>query len=254
MKAIIFEDEQLATERIQMLLRQLDQPVDVVASFDSVEDSISWLDRNNLPDLIISDIHLADGSAFDIFEHAKIPTPVIFVTAHDQYALDAFKVFSIDHLLKPVTANALAHAIDKLTLFHTCSQQRPIDYFQIARLFKPKTADYKMRFTGRIGQRLFFIDTREIAFFTADNKLVYLTAMDNAKYLVDHTMEELEQRLDPSMFFRINRGMIVHIAAIKQVKPYINNRLNIILRDGCKNTDTIVSRERVSQFRKWADG
>jgi DNA-binding LytR/AlgR family response regulator len=252
MNTIIIEDEALAAERLQLLLRQQDAAIRVLKVMDSVEEATQWLQQHPPPDFILLDIHLSDGYGFDIFKHVTVTAPVIFTTAYDQYALDAFKVLSIDYLLKPVTAESLAQSLQKLKTL----KQLPsdvMDYRQLAQYLGQQTAAHKTRFLGKVGQKLFFIDSSDIAFFLADNKIVYLYSLEGNRYIVEHKLENLEQVLNPKEFFRVNRSMIVKAAAIDQVKPYLNSRLKIILKPPVQQEEVIVSRERVSDFKVWAD-
>jgi DNA-binding LytR/AlgR family response regulator len=253
MNTIIIEDEQLAAERLQLLLHQYDSNIHVLNVMDSVEEATAWLNKNQPPDFILLDIHLSDGFGFDILKNTLVSSPVIFTTAYDQYALDAFKVLSIDYLLKPVTAELLAQAIQKLkTLKQTGTANTTIDYQQLAQLMT-QPSSYKTRFLGKVGQKFFFIDVANIAYFSADNKIVYLYGSDGNRYIVDHKLENLEQLLDPRKFFRVNRSIIVNVKAIDQVKPYLNSRLKIQLKTGILQEEVIVSRERVTDFKIWAD-
>jgi len=254
MTTLIIEDEKIAAARLQLLLQQCAPGCTVQAVMDSVEESVYWLKNNTAPDFILLDIHLADGSAFDIFRQADATAPVIFTTAYDQYAIDAFKVLSIDYLLKPVTAEALLAAIRKLTLLRQSSLPALPDYAQLLQLLQqPPRQQYKTRFVGKVGQKLFFIAAADIAYFCADNKVVYLYAADDNHYIIEHTLEDLESLLDPSQFFRINRSIIVQAGAIDQVRPYINSRLKILFKCGRRPIEAIVSRERVNDFKTWAN-
>jgi DNA-binding LytR/AlgR family response regulator len=252
MNTIIIEDEPLAAERLQLLLHQYDDSIRVLKVMDSVEEATNWLKNNAAPDFMLLDIHLSDGYGFDIFKNTEVVSPVIFTTAYDQYALDAFKVLSVDYLLKPVTADLLAQALQKLKTLKS-STSVPIDYQQLVQYMGQSASAYKSRFLGKVGQKLFFIDSSDIAYFLADNKIVYLYSLDGNRYIVEHKLENLEQVLNPKEFFRVNRSMIVKAAAIDQVKPYLNSRLKIILKPGIQQDEVIVSRERVSDFKVWAD-
>ena len=253
MRMVIIEDEPLAVERLQFLLQQYDPHSSVDASLESIDEAVKWLSENPHPDLILSDIQLSDGSAFEIFKKIRISSPIIFTTAYDKYALDAFKLLSIDYLLKPFTLEALTNAMHKLKMLQSRPAQPAINYEDVIKLLQAKAPTYKTRFTGKIGNRLFFIETTNIAVFYSDNKIVHMVAMDNAHYIAEHTLEHLEGLLDTSSFFRINRSMIVNINAIRQVKPYDNNRLHVVLKNNIKPEEAIVSRERVVDFRRWAD-
>ena len=253
MKSLIIEDEILAAERLRLILKQYDPTITVTAMIDSVEDSVKWLSEHPAPDFILMDIQLADGSAFEIFKQLKISVPIIFTTAFDQYALEAFKVLSIDYLLKPVTIQALTHAMDKLKLLYQGGGVRPVlDYDKIIQSLTNQTL-YKSRFMGKSGSKFIFIETKEVSFFEADNKVVYLIKMDGSRFLIDHTLEELEAMLDPQFFFRINRSVIIHVISITQVKPFLNSRLKALLKNGVKLEEVIISRERVNEFKNWAD-
>ena len=254
MTTLIIEDEKIAAGRLQLLLQQCAPGCTVQAVMDSVEETVYWLKSRPAPDFILLDIHLADGSAFDIFRQVDTIAPVIFTTAYDQYAIDAFKVLSIDYLLKPVTAEALRAAIGKLTLLRHSSLPGLTDYAKLLHLLQQQSRQqYKTRFVGKVGQKLFFIAAADTTYFTADNKVVYLYAADGNHYVVEHTLEELETLLDPKQFFRINRSFIVQAGAIDQVRPYINSRLKIIFKSGQQTTEAIVSRERVNDFKTWAN-
>jgi len=251
MKTIIIEDEQLAAERVKMLLRQIDDGIDVLIVLDSIEESVKWLQNNAAPDFLILDIHLSDGSAFNIFQQVQIDIPVIFITAYDQYAINAFKVLSVDYLLKPVTREALSFSINKLKKMRTYDKP-VIDYKQLAGYINTEPAAYKTKFLCKIGKKSFFIFSKDISFFYADDKIIYLVCGDGTKYITDHNVEELQELLDPQMFFRANRSVIVSAAFIVMVKPYINHRLKIYMKTGSTPEEIIVSRERVADFKKWA--
>jgi len=227
MKAIIFEDELLAIERLHMLLSQLDQPVEVIASFESVEDGISWLDKNNLPDLIISDIHLADGSAFDIFAHAKIPTPVIFVTAHDQYALDAFKFFSIDYLLKPVDEEELKSAVQKVIR----RSQKPIaEQLEILmqKINQPSTPVRKIAMPTMEGFQMIMIDS--IISCEADSNYTTLHLKGNKKIVVCRNLKDIEEMLEDHSFTRVHR---CHVVNLNEVEKFVKGEGGyLIMSDG----------------------
>jgi len=253
MKLVIIEDEPLAADRLQFLLKQYNPNVQVAATLESIEEAVKWFSHNPKPDLIFSDIQLSDGSAFEIFKRVKISSPVIFTTAFDKYALEAFKVLSIDYLLKPFTLSALTNAMDKLKSLQSQPENVLINKDDVIKLLQQKTRTYKTRFTGKIGNKLFFIETTNIALFYSENKIVYMLTMDNSRYIAENTLESLEDLLEPASFFRINRSMIINIKTISQVKPYDNNRLLIVMKNNIKPEEAIVSRERVTDFRKWAD-
>lgn len=248
MRVIIVEDERPARERLQTLLAEYDASIEVVACLESVEETVQYLRQHAHPDLLLLDIHLSDGHSFEIFKQVSYQKPVIFTTAYDQYALDAFKMFSIDYILKPVSLEMLAAALNKLKSLAVSFSA--VDFNRLAPAWQQSR--YKKRFLGKVGQRLFFIDTDAVAYFQADNKIVHLVDREGNRYLVEHTMEKLEEQLDPSCFFRLNRKFIVHIDAIQQVKPYFNSRLKLAVKGGHLSDEMVISRERVAGFKEWA--
>jgi DNA-binding LytR/AlgR family response regulator len=253
MKILIIEDETLAADRLEWMIRQYEPKTEVLGRLESVEEAIRWFRTQPTVDLIFMDIHLADGACFSIFEQSDPGAPIIFTTAYDQYALDAFKVMSVDYLLKPVTAEDLASAIKKWEQFRKPTMIAPEFIRQLTAQAPGQV--YKQRFLGKVGQKTFFIATDDIKCFVAENKIVYLLGGDGFKYVVEYTLEQLEQLLDPARFFRINRSVIVHVEAIEQVKPYLNSRLKLKLKQPTlQEEDLVISRERVPQFRQWAEG
>jgi two-component system, LytTR family, response regulator LytT len=253
MNVLIIEDEILASERLQLLIKNYDASIDIVGSIESVEEAVEWFKTKKAPDLLFVDIQLADGHSFEIFKKVNIQSPIIFTTAYDQYALDAFQLLSIDYVLKPVTAEALANAFAKyksLTKIPVAEN----NYADVLQYVKDNfTSKYKTRFLGKVGQRTYFIQVQDVAFFTADNKVVHLVARDGKKYLKSATIEKLELMLDPKIFFRVNRKIIIHIDAIEQVKPYDNNRLLVIVKGISNTEEIIISREKVADFKVWAN-
>lgn len=251
MDVLIIEDELLAAERLQMLIKNYDPSINVVACLESIEESVQWFSTRPAPDLVFADIHLSDGHCFEIFRKINFQKPVIFTTAFDNYALDAFQLFSIDYILKPVTAEALASAINK---YRYITNMAVTNYSLLSDQVKENfTSRYKNRFLAKVGQRSFFIKAADVAYFMADNKIVYLVDNDGNRFIINYTMEKLEPLLDPHDFFRLNRKVIVHSNAIDQVKPYFNNRLKIMLKNVKTDEDLVISRERVTAFKNWAD-
>jgi two-component system, LytTR family, response regulator LytT len=252
MNILIIEDEILASERIQMLIKSYDPSINIVGSLDSIEEAVHWLTTKAHPDLLLVDIQLADGQSFEIFKKVQTNTPIIFTTAYDQYALDAFQLFSIDYILKPITAEALSTALQKYKTI--TNSQSPTDFGGILQQVKDNfSAKYKNRFLAKVGQRIFFIGVDEVAYFAADNKIVHLTTRDGNRFLINTTIEKLEQIIDPQYFFRVNRKIIVHVDAIEQAKPYENNRLKLVLKEITTPEEIIISREKVVDFKNWAD-
>lgn len=253
MTTIIIEDEKPAARLLQRKLEKLNIGVGVM--LHSVEESIEWFSKNGHPDLIFLDIQLSDGLSFEIFEKVKIKSAVIFTTAYDEYALRAFKLNSIDYLLKPIDEDDLKIAVAKfkslLPKEEIQSQSLGIDFEQIKKmLINPFEKNYKKRFTVKIGQHLKVISIDEIECFFSENKGTYIHTFDKRDYLIECTLELLEKELDPANFFRINRKFIVPLKAIKEIVVYSNSRLKVIL-PSFSEEDVIVSREKVSDFKTW---
>jgi DNA-binding LytR/AlgR family response regulator len=252
MDIIIIEDEQLAAERLQTLIKNYDEHIKILACLESIEDAVNWLQTKPHPDILFVDIHVSDGHSFEIFKKVHCNKPIIFTTAYDNYAIEAFQLFSIDYILKPVTAQALATAINK---YKNITSTKPLLNYnllnsQVAENFSTK---YKNRFLAKVGQRSFFIQANEVAFFCADNKIVYLIDLDGNRFVINFTLEKIEPLLNPQDFFRINRRIIVHVKAITQIKPYFNSRLKLTLKGSKADEEIIISRERVTQFKQWAE-
>lgn len=255
MTTIIIEDEKPAARLLQRKLEKLN--VEVGVMLHSVEESIDWFSKNEHPDLIFLDIQLSDGLSFEIFEKVSIKSAVIFTTAYDEYALRAFKLNSIDYLLKPIDEDDLQTAVSKFkTLLpkqQLQTQNLTIDFEQIKKMLtNPFEKTFKKRFTVKIGQHLKVISIEDIECFFSENKGTYLHTFDNRNYLIDSTLELLEQELDPSDFFRISRKFIIPLKAIKEIVVYSNSRLKVIL-PSYKEEEVIVSREKVSDFKTWIE-
>ena len=253
MTTIIIEDEKPAARLLQRKLEKL--TIEVGVMLHSVEESIEWFSKNGHPDLIFLDIQLSDGLSFEIFEKVEIKSAVIFTTAYDEYALRAFKLNSIDYLLKPIDEDDLKIAVAKfkslLPKEEIQSQSLGIDFEQIKKmLINPFEKNYKKRFTVKIGQHLKVISIDEIECFFSENKGTYIHTFDKRDYLIECSLELLEKELDPANFFRINRKFIVPLKAIKEIVVYSNSRLKVIL-PSFSEEDVIVSREKVSDFKTW---
>lgn len=252
MDILIIEDETLAQERLQYLIEQYDSSIRVLGCLESVEETVKWFTTKPHPDLLLIDIHLSDGLSFEIFKKITITKPIIFTTAYDNYAIDAFQLFSIDYILKPITAEALATAINKYKTI--ASSFAPKDYSLLTEQINDNlTTNYKTRFLAKVGQRLFFVPVQDAACFSADNKIVYLLDKEGNRFVINTTIEKLETQLNPQQFFRINRKMIINVDAIEQLKPYANNRLKLQVKGISSQEEIIISRERVSDFKLWAD-
>ena len=255
MTTIIIEDEKPAARLLQRKLEKLNIQVDVM--LHSVEEAIDWFSNNEHPELIFLDIQLSDGLSFEIFDKVQIKSAVIFTTAYDEYALRAFKLNSIDYLLKPIDEDDLEVAVSKfktrLPKQETGSRDFGMDFDQIKKMLSnPFEKNHKKRFTVKIGQHLKVISTDEIECFFSENKGTYLHTFDNRNYLIETTLELLEQELDPASFYRVSRKFIVPLKAIKEIVIYSNSRLKVIL-PSYKEDEVIVSREKVSDFKNWIE-
>jgi len=252
MITLIIEDEKPAARLLQRKLEKLDVTVETM--LHSVEESVQWFENNPHPDLIFLDIQLSDGLSFEIFEKIDIKSAIIFTTAYDEYALKAFKLNSIDYLLKPIDEDDLEVAVSKFKSRlpkTTESSNLQLDFEQIRQMLSnPFEKTYKKRFTVKIGQHLKVITTEEIECFFSENKGTYIHTYDNRDYLIDSTLEILDQELDKKDFFRVSRKFIVPLKAIKEIQVYTNSRLKVIL-PSYKDDEVIVSREKVQDFKAW---
>lgn len=253
MNVLIIEDESLAAEKLQSLVKEYDPSIQIMACLESVEETVEWLNKKNHPDLLLMDIHLSDGHSFEILKTTKVQKPIIFTTAYDNYAIDAFQHLSIDYLLKPVSAESLAKALNKYRSL--VNSFVPQDYSFLLEQFKEgfSATRYKTRFLAKVGQRMFFIQENEVAYFAAENKIVFLIDREGNRFVINYTIEKLESLLNPKYFFRLNRKIIVHADMIEQVKPFPNNRLKVFLKGITPQEDIIISREKIIDFKTWAE-
>ncbi|GAA3613488.1 LytTR family DNA-binding domain-containing protein [Flavivirga amylovorans] len=251
MNVIIIEDEKPSARRLQRMLKALN--VETQIMLHSVEESIQWFQSNAHPDLIFLDIQLSDGLSFEIFESIEIKSAVIFTTAYDEYALQAFKLNSIDYLLKPIDEEDLAIAVKKYEERAPQKQVVTLDFDDIKKLLiNPIDREYKKRFSVKVGQHLKLINIDDIECFYSENKGTYLYTTEGRNYLLDTTLEHLEDELEPQTFYRINRKFFVNIHAIKDMVSYTNSRLQIKLKM-YNEQDVIVARERVKDFKAWLE-
>lgn len=251
MNVIIIEDEKPAARRLSRLLDELD--VSVSTMLHSVEESIDWFQKNKHPDLIFLDIQLSDGLSFEIFDIIQVKSAIIFTTAFDEYALQAFKLNSIDYLLKPIDDEELEKAVKKYKELQPGKEQLAVDFEDIKKLLvNPLEREYKKRFTAKVGQHLKIINADEVECFYSENKGTYAATKDGRNYLLDTTLENLEEELSPKLFFRVSRKFYVNINHIKDIISYTNSRLQIKL-NAFKEQEIIVSRERVKDFKLWLE-
>ncbi|MBQ4822396.1 LytTR family DNA-binding domain-containing protein [Aquimarina sp. MMG016] len=251
MNIIIIEDEKPAARRLSRMLDDLDIKVNTM--LHSVSESIEWFSNNEHPDLIFLDIQLSDGLSFEIFDTINIKSSIIFTTAYDEYALKAFKLNSIDYLLKPIDDEELETAVKKYKDQLPSTQSIKVDFEDIKKLLiNPMDRTYKKRFTARVGQHLKIFSVEDIECFYSENKGTYLHTKENRNYLIDTTLESLEDELNPQQFFRVSRKFYVNINAIKDIISYTNSRLQIKLNH-FNEQEIIVARERVKDFKTWLE-
>lgn len=253
MKVLIIEDEVQASQRLEKLITEIVPTANVVATIDTVKKAVQWLTSNAQPDLLLMDIQLADGISFEIFEQCRITAPVIFTTAYDEFALKAFKVNSVDYILKPVDKDELAAALNKLKTLsgsHDVGEKTAIN--NIGNAVQMLLRKYKTRFVIKVGEHLKTIEVKNIRYFFSQDKTSFCATDDNRNLILDYTMDQLEGLLDPTQFFRINRKYIVQASAIQDIISYTNSRLKLVLK-GSADTDIVVARERVQEFKDWLD-
>lgn len=253
MKVLILEDEALSAKRASQLLMECDPEAEIVGVLESVDEAVSWLSQHEEPDLMLLDIHLSDGLCFSIFDQVSVCCPVIFTTAYDQYALQAFKTNSIDYLLKPLDKSELNQA---LTKYHTFKPERTtavaLDLGNLKRTLQSLTKKYKTRFLVKLGDTILFKNVEDVAYFFADDKVVFMMTTEGKKYLIDGNLEGLEEVLDPDLFFRVNRKLIVKVEAIVKVKPMLSSRLQVFLKPAFSQ-EIYVSKYKSQEFKAWLD-
>jgi len=251
MNVLIIEDEKPSARRLQRMLEK--QNIVVSQMLHSVSESIEWFHNNPHPDLIFLDIQLSDGLSFEIFDEVAIKSPIIFTTAFDEYALQAFKLNSIDYLLKPIDEEELQAAVKKYLTFKPQANNLQLNFDDIKKLLtNPVEREYKKRFTTKIGQHIKMISVDDVECFYSENKGTYAHTTDGRDYLLDTTLEQLEEELEPKTFFRISRKFYININAIKDIISYTNSRLQLKLNN-YKEQDVIVARERVKDFKLWLE-
>jgi DNA-binding LytR/AlgR family response regulator len=251
MNVLIIEDEKIAAERLEGMLLELNDSVHVLAKLGSIKESVKWL-MANTADLIFLDIRLSDGISFSIFERVTIDTPIIFTTAYEQYAIKAFQLNSIAYLLKPITRKELAESLEKYKQLKSAFN---IDFETLLEQIQGKEPAFKKRFLIQIGEKIKKIETRDVAYFYAFEKGVYLKTFQENMYPVDFSLDKLQQMINPSVFFRINRKYLVNIDSISTMTAYSRGRIKLELKPPADDEfDTIVSIERSSDFKKWLNG
>jgi len=256
MKILIVEDEDLAVKKLQKTLAAVDESAEIVGISDSIQSTVEWMQKNEAPDLILMDIELADGQSFEIFSRTEVKSPVIFTTSYDEHALKAFKVNSVDYLLKPVQKEELESALNKYKNLMKISSPVPRqNEFTMESLVKElqqklQPREFRKRFLVKHAQKLVSIEIEEIAYFFSDGRLNFFKTYDNRKFVVDYTMDDLEEMLDPDKYFRISRSFYISVESVDQIHEYFGNRLLLHLKPAV-DKEAVVSREKVSDFKKW---
>lgn len=250
MKAIIIEDERLSAEHLSNLLKRIDTSIEIIAYYDSIKKSIAEFQKGIKADVLFVDVHLADGLSFDIFSNVHVNTPIIFTTAYDEYAIKAFKLNSVDYLLKPIGIDDLQTAIEKLKKINNQQQISVIE--NIANAYQNLNKQYKNRFMVKMGDSIVSIKTDDVVHFIAEDGITLMATSNGKRYPIDYTLDQLESAVSPDLFFRINRKVLISMNAIQKVSSYFNSRLKIN-SDILEEDSTIVSRERVNDFKTWLD-
>lgn len=248
MKVIIFEDERHNSERLVQLLKNSGRQIEIVGLIASVAEGIKWAAHPHTADLLFMDIQLSDGNCFEIFSHNEIKTPIIFTTAYDNFALQAFKVNSVDYLLKPIDLNELKNALQKFEELRPTNKTPDIATLADEFLKRDST-----RFIGRLNSQLIYVKAKEIAYLHFAKGTTFVTTVNNRQLPLDYSLDQIEKMLDRNLFFRINRQFIIHIDAIKKITTYYNNRLILELQPHI-DVNVIISRERVGDFKNWLEG
>jgi two-component system LytT family response regulator len=255
MDIFIIEDEPMASKLLSKLIKDADPNMNIVGTADNVVSAVKWFQENKHPDLIFSDIELLDGQSFEIFNTIEITSPVIFTTAYHDFALKAFKVNSIDYLLKPLNKADVKRALDKYKMLQdkmSVSNNSSDILKGLIDSIKAEKKTYKSRFLVKMGDRLVSLTNEQIAYFYSEDKLVFLQTIENKKYPVDFSLDELEQTLDPTSFFRLNRQFISNINSIMSIHNYFNGKLKLTLKPAIEK-EVVVSREKASLFKDWLD-
>lgn len=252
MKVLIIEDERPAAKRLTKMVQKFRPKFEILETLDSVEGAVEWLETYKKPDLIFMDIQLADGLSFEIFGQTEVTSPIIFTTAYDEYALQAFKVNSLDYLLKPIDPEELEKALMQYDQYQQ-NNSPAVDNSAITQLLQTLTQkEYKERFLVKIGQQLTYLKVSDIAYFYSEDGLIFACQHNGKRHNLDYTLDQLSAILNPADFFRINRKIITHLPSIKKIHTYFNSRLKLELAPAT-DMETIVSRDRVGDFKRWLD-
>ncbi|MBZ9730185.1 LytTR family DNA-binding domain-containing protein [Salegentibacter sp. JZCK2] len=253
MRIVIIEDEAFAADVLESMILELRPKTEVLEKLESIEEAVEWFKMNQHPDLVFCDIHLSDGNSFEIFRQTEVKCPVIFTTAYNEYAIEAFKVNSVDYLLKPIGKDELAKAIQKYEEL----KQTDLPLENLQRLLQDAAkgrsqTEKKSRFMVKSGQSIKTISTEQVAYFLAEDGVVLLVTFEANRFVVGYTLDQLEDMLDPETFFRTNRQLIANIKSVKEVSPYFKGRLHLALNPSLAG-DQIISSSKASSFKEWLD-
>ncbi|MGB8190290.1 MAG: LytTR family DNA-binding domain-containing protein [Chitinophagaceae bacterium] len=253
MNILIIEDEELAVKRLKALIEEVMPSATILADIDSIESSVEWLNTHPAPDLLLMDIELSDGQSFDIFDQVVVNSAVIFTTSYDEYAIKAFKVNSVDYLLKPVEKEDLQAALKKyeqLKTHYKSDANVMVDRLvkELQQKLQPK--EYRKRFLVKQGTRSMSVEIQDISYFYTEGRLNFFKTRDNKKFIVDYTLEEVEAMLEPGEFFRVNRSFYISISSVAKIDDYFGQRLILALEPSSEK-DVVVSREKVAEFKNW---
>lgn len=253
MNIVIIEDEQLAAEALATIIQRLRPNTTILALLGSVEEAVQWFILHQSPDLIFCDIHLSDGISFEIFRTVEVKSPVIFTTAYDTYAIEAFKINSVDYLLKPIKIEDVAKALKKYEELQQHQLTQDLQNIQnLLQASQPKQTSTRSRFLVKQGQAIKALPVEEVAYFLAEEGVVFLYSFQGKRFTINYTLDQLEEQLDPTKFFRANRHFIVNIEAVQEVRPYFKGRLYLIVKPALE-AELIISSSRASSFKQWLD-
>ena len=262
-QAVVLEDEIPASKRLQKLLLEIDSSIEILQNLETVESAVKWFQTNSLPHLIFSDIQLADGLSFKVYKQIPLTCPVIFTTAYDEYSLQAFKVNSIDYLLKPIKKEDLAASLEKYRSFQTHYEKQTQQTKNLSNLLQDilnkdssknfHSPNFKNRFLVSKKDQLIPIETKDIRYFYAEEKAVFLVKYDRSEFMISYSLDELEKELDPRLFFRANRQFIIHTDSIASIHYYFNGKLKLELEPKTEK-EVVVSRTNVKEFKDWIGG
>jgi len=255
MTILLIEDEALAARKLSALIRAYNPTYHILATLESVADAVAWLSSHSHPDLIFLDIHLADGNGFDIFDRTTVHVPVIFTTAYDHYALRAFDLNSVHYVLKPVTREGIERGFTKLAALQSSSAPASLplpDYALLTQLLRKTTTEYKTRFLVKAGSRIQSVLVEQVAYFYADEGVTFLMTQRRERFAIDYSLEDLEAKLNPEWFFRLNRQVLAHWQAIQTIHPHFKGRLKVGLLPASL-PEIVISSETTPAFKQWMD-